>query len=1499
MFSNFKNVLSNVSNTFSPNSNPPRSTPLSSPNNSQVLNNHSVESDHQTGPSLPHLNQHLNLHAPEHGRLINQSQPESTPSGIPTNSNRALNDQLRQTSVPGHRSSTENVFHDVCPNTISSPPLDSSDTMERIDTPPTEGFSSDSCHPHFSQETTRPARVVPNPKKISNPAFAIITRSARNSVDQYKDQETVMGKINHLKSIVLKLEHIQSQSCFAKDAPPLIDELNDQTSQLSQYLLMAHTHGLYQKDLLYFAEMAASFRNLLSEMVEPKERSRSFSDSQVLSPAKSKPPQANIEPSSTLLPSTEDEEEQCHGFRADEVVVERLFEKFSTLEAEIENRFDIISSEASNMKTDFGSLRRELGKLQRLVSQYQTEVHSVKDSYRTNLNTLQNRMQTLEAQPVPNEVKQLRLEVASLTQKVTSSSSNLLKASLRAMLDDRLVAFKQEIIDEVSNTPTPSLKPTLSNSLLDKVKQDLVIETNRLNTLVDAHTALRSEFRNFLETSTNLPAPPKVSSYHSAEGGIKFHTKTLQDSLSKLTKLISKHYSTKSELYDIKNAHITTSPKISKLSDLIHKTLADLAKVNALPDNQHADALATLNEADEWMHNIESLLHTLELPSFEDGRLPTKEEVPIFAASACLNVFEFFDLFESSPYRVLGSKKKASQLYKEHLSDNIKNQCLTISTNYDDLRNHLVTSFGQLSYIINQMVTSLESTTKPAAGDIQARLSYFSAISHLLFRIDQIPSISGYKSNLVQEHVSSLMCFQKLLNVLPEIEEQEFVERSRDKGLNTTQLQGDFALELYREFIRAKIEDLQRLKDKRSTKAPLPTAPKQRASHINHCDVDSSNSANQEPVFITTVTSKPVEQWFQSGLSFPCNLEGHTHEIGQCEEWLRMSPTNRRELAKKSLRRLCWSCLKPHSVCNRRCGQDSRVCDTIKCQGCTPFAKEKNTAPLSVFFCKNPDHNSYRPDAETLFKELKKYLKVMSNTIDKNTIVFANVSQVQTFPRETASSKSKEPSPYSKVPWIDTRTGIVEASEPPSNFPSWNDACLLMQTIRVGSSECLVLFDRGANVNLIDGKLAEKEDLYVASRDPTTIKVAGAGSMPTEYGKYFLTLGYSSTGWYRIECHGVPNVTVPLPKFDLREVNKEFRTVWNDPTPLPPSVGGSPVGLLIGLQNITMDPVLIGILPSGLGVYRSVFTDIYGSNICFGGPHPSFSKSFQSPDASYASTSLFVNQMSLFQDEISQHPVPSNLENANCLVESEAVDHFPLSKPPLLNDKVQVTRSRYVDNVAPGSPSEEEQESQISHTKQVLVRGGFSLKYLGKSGVPPDEAASADGATIKLLGYDCLTVPDLLSLASPDSTSSKTNSLFRRQILTSIISSFFDLFCIYEPIKLQLKLHISELFPFEGGGILDNTLQLHWQAVLMILNGGSDLTMIGWSDSLHWALLEMEYFCQATLLPSHTFLFDQSSLLDFIAVNSQRIDSWVTSSRKIEHLFGKSVDWDSATVTWC
>ena len=57
---------------------------------------------------------------------------------------------------------------------------------------------------------------------------------------------------------------------------------------------------------------------------------------------------------------------------------------------------------------------------------------------------------------------------------------------------------------------------------------------------------------------------------------------------------------------------------------------------------------------------------------------------------------------------------------------------------------------------------------------------------------------------------------------------------------------------------------------------------------------------------------------------------------------------------------------------------------------------------------------------------------------------------------------------------------------------------------------------------------------------------------------------------------------------------------------LPEYTGGGQVGLLVGLQDISLDPVLIGILPFGLGVYQCPFVDVWGSSLAFAGPHPSF-----------------------------------------------------------------------------------------------------------------------------------------------------------------------------------------------------------------------------------------------------------------------------------------------------
>ena len=48
--------------------------------------------------------------------------------------------------------------------------------------------------------------------------------------------------------------------------------------------------------------------------------------------------------------------------------------------------------------------------------------------------------------------------------------------------------------------------------------------------------------------------------------------------------------------------------------------------------------------------------------------------------------------------------------------------------------------------------------------------------------------------------------------------------------------------------------------------------------------------------------------------------------------------------------------------------------------------------------------------------------------------------------------------------------------------------------------------------------------------------------------------------------------------------------------------------MLIGIKNNHLNPTLVTVLPSGVGVYKSPFKDIFGSRIIYAGPHHVFSK---------------------------------------------------------------------------------------------------------------------------------------------------------------------------------------------------------------------------------------------------------------------------------------------------
>ena len=158
----------------------------------------------------------------------------------------------------------------------------------------------------------------------------------------------------------------------------------------------------------------------------------------------------------------------------------------------------------------------------------------------------------------------------------------------------------------------------------------------------------------------------------------------------------------------------------------------------------------------------------------------------------------------------------------------------------------------------------------------------------------------------------------------------------------------------------------------------------------------------------------------------------------------------------------------------------------------------------------------------------------------------------------------------------------------------------------------LVFFNRGANIHIIDGSLAEKEGLQQVSSSSMSLTVVGGDKIVSDHGTFRFNLGPGDNDeFHEIVCVGLSDVTAGFGSYDLSEISREYRAQCEPEQKdviLPMKVGGSKVQLLLGIKNTKLDLVLIQILPSGVAVYRSPFKDVFGSRIIFGGPHKSFTK---------------------------------------------------------------------------------------------------------------------------------------------------------------------------------------------------------------------------------------------------------------------------------------------------
>jgi len=163
--------------------------------------------------------------------------------------------------------------------------------------------------------------------------------------------------------------------------------------------------------------------------------------------------------------------------------------------------------------------------------------------------------------------------------------------------------------------------------------------------------------------------------------------------------------------------------------------------------------------------------------------------------------------------------------------------------------------------------------------------------------------------------------------------------------------------------------------------------------------------------------------------------------------------------------------------------------------------------------------------------------------------------------------------------------------------------------------------------------------------------------------------------------------------------------------------------------------------------------------------------------------------------------------------------------------------NRYVDDIISGANSRTLRDIQIKAVEEVLKRGGFSLKFIVKSGEKPSEKASPDGDSMKLLGYKWDSERDELSPGLGELNLNKKNRGERKpnlepvrniddaeKLLSSVkltrsliigkISEFFDPCGFFEPVKLQMKLLTGSLKGKGWDEVLPEQDQILWREIL-------------------------------------------------------------------------------------
>ena len=150
----------------------------------------------------------------------------------------------------------------------------------------------------------------------------------------------------------------------------------------------------------------------------------------------------------------------------------------------------------------------------------------------------------------------------------------------------------------------------------------------------------------------------------------------------------------------------------------------------------------------------------------------------------------------------------------------------------------------------------------------------------------------------------------------------------------------------------------------------------------------------------------------------------------------------------------------------------------MTCAECYVRQGEKNQAGTNVLLCTDPTHKKISKDR--LIELSAQLFPGFSQSVQESmALSCSDLDAVKTNSQDLQLESYFNPETGEKE-YMDSRRKISQ---------SVNQAVYLMQVMKLGEVECLVMFDTGSNINIINGNLAEMLDLQVIDRQVINCQV--------------------------------------------------------------------------------------------------------------------------------------------------------------------------------------------------------------------------------------------------------------------------------------------------------------------------------------------------------------------------------------------------------------------------